>query len=158
MNRTGEVIVSKANSEDVGGSIVRAILTQFDMAPGDLAKFLGTSLVSSRTLGAGDSKPDSHMRSKLVETLACLESGGVLDVQKAVSTHVFASRGARCSANDLPLFSEIGATEFDGNPKTPILSRLRLGAFWGDSLVLLSGGCPNFHRSEHAAPRCVGSG
>src|ERR1035437_5811834 len=106
MNGMGEFRVPKANSEDVGGSIVREIMRQFDLAPGDLAKYLGTSLVSVVRWERGDSKPDSHMRSKLAETLARLESGGVLDIEKEVSTHVFASRGARCSANDLPLFRE----------------------------------------------------
>lgn len=137
MNRNKDSAVLEADREVGGRCLVGEILTRFDLAPGVLAKYLGTSLVSVVRWERGDTKPDSHMQARLVEILASLERGEVLDVEKAESTHVFASRGARRSRNSMPLFREIGAVELEVNPKTAILSRLRSGALWGDGIAVL---------------------
>ncbi len=134
MKRQGAPAVLGADS----GSLVREISTRFDLPPGCLAKYLGTSLVSVVRWGRGDTKPDSRMQAKLAETLARLERGEVLDVGRAVSKHVFAARGARHGTNSLPLFRQVRTIELEINPKTPILSRLHSRALWGDGAALLA--------------------
>src|SRR5487761_400006 len=127
LNRKGAPAILGADSEGAGGSLVRGILTRFDLSPADLAKYLGTSLVSVVRWERGDTKPDSRMQAKLTEISARLERGELLNVGKAVSMHVFAARGARHGTSSLPLFRQARAIELEANPKAPILSRLRSG-------------------------------
>lgn len=119
-------------------SLVREILGRFNIAPGDLAKYLGTSLVSVVRLERGDTKPDSHMEAKLMEALDSLEKGEALDVDKAISSHVFASRGIRRKVKAMPLFRQGKEIGLDVEPGKPILSRLKTGSLWGSGYTALS--------------------
>lgn len=138
MTRTGDTAARDAVGEVGGSSLVGEILRRFDVAPGDLAKYLGTSLVSVVRWERGDTKPDLLTEAKLAEALAYLERGEALDIGKAISAHVFASRGARREANTLPLFRQHKKIELAANPRPPILSRLRSGALWGNGLAALA--------------------
>lgn len=138
MSRDVAPVILEYDSETVGRSLVREILTRFELSPRDLAKYLGASLVSVVRWERGDTKPGSRMQAKIEETLVRLERGEVLDVEKAVSTEVFASRGARRNMNSLPLFRQVREIELAASPKSPILARLRSGALWGDGPRLLA--------------------
>lgn len=118
---------------------VAEIIARFGVPPGDLAKYLGTSLVSVVRWERGDTEPGSRTQAKLAEVLQRLERGETLDIERAVTTHVFASRGARRGSDALPLFRGTSQVERAPQPKAPILSRLRAGDLWGDGLDALSG-------------------
>ena len=120
------------------GSVVRELLTRFELSPGELARYLGTSLASVVRWERGDTNPNAHMRVKLDEILSRLQRGEILDVRKTESTHVFASRGARRSINRLPLFRQDRVIELETSPKPPILTRLRSGTVWGDGATALA--------------------
>lgn len=138
MSRDVAPVILEYDSETVGRSLVREILTRFELSPRDLAKHLGASLVSVVRWERGDTKPGSRMQAKIEETLVRLERGEVLDVEKAVSTEVFASRGARRNMNSLPLFRQVRKIELAASPKSPVLARLRSGSLWGDGPRLLA--------------------
>ena len=127
-----------ADSAVRSGFLVREILRRFDVAPGDLARYLGTSLVSVVRWERGSTKPDAGMTTKLVGALACLERGEDLDVGKAISGHVFAARRARRTVHRLPLFWHAKAIELAAEPNPQILSRLCSGSLWGDGLAKLA--------------------
>lgn len=110
-------------------TIVQEILSRAHITPGDLAQYLGTSLVSVVRWDRGDIDPSSEMQTQLADTLARLEKGEVLNIQKAVSTHIFASRGVRRSPTTLPSMQAVERTDKTG---APILSRLSSGTLWGD--------------------------
>lgn len=118
--------------------VAAEIIGRFDVSPGDLAKYLGTSLVSVVRWERGDTTPAPHMRAKLADALQRLERGEALDIDRAVSAHVFASRGARHGSDVLPLFRKTGQVDRAPQPKAPIISRLRSGDLWGDGTEALS--------------------
>jgi DNA modification methylase len=130
-----------ANPNDtiaVAQGIVPEIISRFGVQPGDLAKYLGTSLVSVVRWGRGDTEPGEQMQAKLTEAFHRLERGETLDVAQAAASHVFASRGARRASEALPLFKQTNLAEQAAEPKSPIISRLRRGEFWGDGFTSLS--------------------
>src|SRR5579862_2451506 len=65
MKHEGSPAVPRADSD----SLVQEILRRFDLSPGDLAKYLGTSLVSVVRWVRGDTKPDSRIQAELAEIL-----------------------------------------------------------------------------------------
>lgn len=138
MKSKRNVVALNQMSEHAGRSLIGEIVTRFGVARGDLAKYLGTSLVSVVRWERGDIEPDSSTVAKLVEILASLESGDSLDVKTAESGYVFPSRGARRCITSLPIFDECSKIEFYTNPKEGILSRLRSSSLWGDGLELLT--------------------
>jgi DNA modification methylase len=111
---------------------VQRIVSHFGVNPGDLAKYLGTSLVSVKRWQRGDLEPGEFMRAKLAEALSRLERGETLNVAEAVTTHIFASRGARRGSDALPLFKKANQVGQATVPKAPIVPRLRKGEIWGD--------------------------
>jgi hypothetical protein len=94
-------------------------------------------LVSVVRWERGDTRPDARTRGKLVDALNRLTRGERLDIDRAVTGQVFASRGARRHAAELPLFPSGQSVELESDPKPPILNRLRRGEFWGDGGVEL---------------------
>lgn len=117
--------------------VVAEIIGRFGVPPGELAKYLGTSLVSVVRWERGDIEPGPRMWAKLADVLQRLERGEALDIERAVTTHVFASRGARRASDGLPLFHETDQVRCAPQPKAAILSRLRDGDFWGDGAETL---------------------
>lgn len=119
-------------------SLIKDILTRGGITPSELAQYLGTSLVLVSRWVRGDSRPDAQMQKTLTETLDRLNRGERLHVGEAVARHVFASRGARRYAGELPLFATAKTIEFEDDVKPPILTRLRDGDVWGRGAVTLA--------------------
>lgn len=117
---------------------IHEILKTFKVDPKFLANYLGTSLVTVSRWERGDTKPDSALKSKLVDVLNQLKRGEGLDLNLAVSTHVFASRGARRCPSSSQLSNSEQEIAVHTAPKSPIISRLRSGEFWraGGSVFL----------------------
>jgi DNA modification methylase/transcriptional regulator with XRE-family HTH domain len=126
-----------SNTEDYR-AIIRDILGRGGMTRSDLAQYLGTSLVLISRWIRGDTRPDPQMQKRLAEALDLLNRGRRLDVAKAVANHVFASRGVRHYAEELPLFAAAATIEFEHEVKAPILARLRQGELWGQGAVALA--------------------
>ena len=139
MTRYREITSPHAHSEDIGRSDISQILRHFGVSPTDLARYLGTSLVSVVRWGRGDTKPDSRMESRIAEALARLRRGERLDINVATSAHVFASRGARRSIDSLPLFCQDTKIDMAPMPGGSILSRLRGDALPVDGVSTLAG-------------------
>lgn len=114
------------------------IIGRFGVSPSELAKYLGTSLVSVVRWERGDTTPAPRIRAKLADALERLKRGEALEIDRAVATHVFASRGARRGPEVLPLFRQTSQVDRASQPKAPIISRLRRADFWGDSIEALS--------------------
>lgn len=119
-------------------AIVRDILAHGGITRSELAQYLGTSLVLVSRWVRGDTRPDTQMRERLIETHDRLSRGQRLDIARAVANHVFASRGVRRYAGELPLFSTAKTIEFEHDVKSPILTRLRQGDLWGRGAVALA--------------------
>ncbi|HXF67826.1 MAG TPA: DNA methyltransferase [Burkholderiales bacterium] len=119
-------------------AIVRGILSRGGITQSELAQYLGTSLVLISRWVRGDIRPDPQMQERLADTLDRLNRGQRLDVAKAVANHVFASRGVRRHAAELPLFASAKTIEFDHDVKAPILTRLRQGELWGEGTIALA--------------------
>jgi DNA modification methylase/transcriptional regulator with XRE-family HTH domain len=130
--------VEAADSAD-GQNVTCQITTQFHVSASDLAKYLGTSLVSVVRWERGDTAPGQRMQARLADVLRRLESGEKLDVEQAMTTHVFASRGARRGSAALPLFQAKPEIACAAQPKAPIVSRLSSGSFWDGGIDALSG-------------------
>ncbi len=125
---------SPSNSDTTDYSaMLRDVLVRGGLSRSELAQYLGTSLVSVARWERGDTRPGSRMRAKLFEALDRLNRGQRLDIDRAVTSHVFAARGARRPIADLPLFRTAKAIQFESEPKAPILTRLRRGDMWGDA-------------------------
>lgn len=125
--------------DDPGHALVEEILLRYGVPPGDLAKYVGSSLVSVVRWARGDTSPGSTLLPKLAEALYRLERGEVLAVEKVASSHVFASRGARRHQNPLPLFENDMRVKLNPFPLPSVLSRLWVGKVWsGSSEVLAS--------------------
>jgi DNA modification methylase/transcriptional regulator with XRE-family HTH domain len=122
-----------APSHGVAAEIIR----RFGVSSRALAQYLGTSLVSVARWERNDTKPSPRMQAKLADALERLERGEALDVEHAVTSHVFASRGARRGLGSLPLFREACRVDRAPKPKSPIISRLRDGDLWGDGTETL---------------------
>lgn len=137
MNHQGESTVFGVENETENSSLVREILSRFPITPADLAKYLGTSLVSVVRWGRGDTRPEARIQEELAEILRRLEHGGILDVAKAVSAHVFASRGVRRGTKDTYRDSP-AMIDRTAEPVGPLLQRLKRGAMWGRGPELLA--------------------
>lgn len=149
-NRKRKALVSTEHAGNGAGSsreeglssparnIVAQVIARAGLRSSDLAKYLGTSLVSVVGWERGDTEPGQLMRARLEESLHRLKRGESLDIAQAVSSQVFASRGARRGTENLPLFRKIERVEQATVPKTPIISRLRRGEIWGDGSGALS--------------------
>lgn len=118
--------------------LAKEVIRRFGVSPAELAKYLGTSLVSVVRWERGDTTPDPQMQTKLADVLQHLELGQPLDFERAARTHVFASRGARRGSETLPLFHKTTHVARALEPKAPIIRRLRKGNFWGDGINVLS--------------------
>jgi len=126
-----------SSQHDELGDVAR-IIRQFGVPAGELAKFLGTSLVSVVRWERGDTLPSPRMRAKLADVVLRLSRGETLDVVSAQGAHVFASRGARRGSDTLPLFRQHGHIARAEQPKAPIISRLRADSLWGGGPGALS--------------------
>lgn len=129
---TGETI--SLPSECVAAAIIR----RFSVSPRDLARYLGTSLVSVVRWERNDTVPSPRMQAKLADALQRLERGEALDIERAASTHVFASRGARQGTSALTASSDPCQVNCAQQPKPPIIARLRNGDLWGNGTEVLS--------------------
>jgi DNA modification methylase len=136
--RAATTTLNGGDVAEVGQRIVSKIITQFGVRPSELAKYLGTSLVSVVRWERGDTEPGKRARAKLTEALRRLTSGQSLDVKQAMTSHVFASRGARRGLEVLPLFKVIHQVALATRPKPPVMSRLRSGDIWGSGAHALS--------------------
>jgi DNA modification methylase/DNA-binding transcriptional regulator YiaG len=119
--------------------IAAQIIGRFNVAPSELATYLGTSLVSVVRWARGDTNPGTPMQAKLTDALRKLERGEALNIDRASTTHIFASRGARTNSELLPLFRRTVTVQRTTDPKSPIASRLRRGDLWADSNDALFG-------------------
>jgi DNA modification methylase len=126
------------NTSGNGNNHVGEILGRFNVTAADLARYLGTSLVSVVRWQRGDTKVDSSMESKLCDALARLKRGERLNLNGAMSEHVFASRGARRKATSLPLFEEQRKVELAETPGSLIFSRLRADGLPVDGISTLA--------------------
>jgi hypothetical protein len=114
------------------------IIRRFRIPAGDLARYLDTSLVSVVRGERGDTTPGPHRQAKLVDALQRLEHGLSLDIDRALRTFVFASRGARRGLEELPLFRKTMHIDRPLEPRGPIISMLCTGSLWGDGAEALS--------------------
>lgn len=115
------------------GALVGYILTCSGLTQSELAQFLGTSFLSVARWRRGDTRPSVRMRAKLVESRDQLNRRQRLDVDHALTTHVFASRGVRHRSSDLLLLRTEGVIELNAAPKAPIVERLRRADLWSDA-------------------------
>lgn len=113
-------------------AMIREILKESSLAPGEFARYLGTSRVSVVRWARGDMQPPPRVRDKLAEVLGRLKGGQSFSAREARLPYVFASRGAPRVA--LPLFEAARVVEFNAVPKPPILTRLCIANFWGNNL------------------------
>jgi DNA modification methylase len=120
------------------GGITAKIIGDFGISARDLAKYLGTSLLSVVRCQRGDTAPDPGMQAKLDDTLRRLERGENLEIAQVANGHVFASRGARRSVDSLPPFHSQPVIKRSHQPKAPIISRLRCDNLWGQGTDALS--------------------
>jgi DNA modification methylase len=119
-------------------AIIRDILSRGRITESELAQYLGTSFFLISRWLRGDTHPDTQMQERLTETLDRLNRGQRLDIAKAVANHVFASRGVRRYAGELPLLAAAKTIELQHDVKAPILTRLRQGELWGEGQVALA--------------------
>lgn len=111
-------------------AIVHALLAKSGMSETELARFLGTSLVSVVRWRRGDTVPATPLMALIKASLAELESGRPLQKRDAASSQTFASRGARRKTGNLPLLDDPDEFRLSREPGLPILARLRSGSFW----------------------------
>ena len=109
---------------------VSALLNRSGMSENELARFLGTSLVSVVRWVRGDTVPSAPLMELIRDSLAALELGRPLLKRDAAVSQTFASRGARKSGASLPLFDTPQQSLLSDVPGAPILERLRSGSFW----------------------------
>lgn len=130
-----------------GRFLVAEILSRFDVTPRDLARYVGSSLLTVVRWARGDTSPGPTFTSRLAEALYRLEQGELLETGKVSSAHTFASRGARRRLNAMPLFQPEFQVELEPRPLPPMLSRLQAGGVWGDGAGVLAS-----MLADHAEP------
>jgi len=84
-----------------------------------------------------DSKPSPEMAAKIQALWHTIKSGGKLQLNAAHKSHTFASRGARRSLSDLPLFGPTHQIALSSATQAPLIGRLKHSEFWGDGKTVL---------------------
>ena len=115
-----------------GSVLVKEILSTFNVTPGELAQYVGSSLLTIVRWARGDTAPSPTVVPRLAEALSRLRHGRQLTRANSLPTHLFASRGARRVLTGPPLFRHEVRVELMPRPGSSVLSRLRHGPVWGD--------------------------
>ncbi|MCD2324143.1 hypothetical protein LQ953_08980 [Sphingomonas sp. IC-56] len=111
-------------------SIISEIRANTGLSSLELATLLGASHFSLVRWERGDSVPGPEITNTLTAAAASLRRGEPISRLAPVSA--FASRGVRRSTS-LPLLDPEHRTALTDEPGSPILARIKHGAFWGAS-------------------------
>ena len=115
-----------------GSLLVKEILSGFNVTPGELAQYVGSSLLTIVRWARGDTAPSPTVVPRLTEALSRLRHGRQLTRDSSLPAHLFPSRGARIALTAPPLVRQEVRVDLEPHPMSPVLSRLRKGPLWGD--------------------------
>lgn len=118
--------------------LIRLIRATYNLNQREIARILGTSLVSIARLEGENVDTTAEITHKINELYARLCSGQMQAQQETGSLNVFASHGARRNTQ-LPLFDQdFYKIELTENTQAPIARRLNSQSFWGRGKTVLA--------------------
>lgn len=121
-------------SEMSSAQLLSKIRELLNLSPSDLSQILGASLVSVIRWERGDTQPSPETAAKIQELYRKVRTGNRPERVQAITSHTFASRGARTAITGLPLFEPTpsATVRLTSRRQRPVIQRLKRGDLWGD--------------------------
>lgn len=128
---------SKAQRPLTTGEAIAMIAERGSLSYSEISQVIGASLASVVRWARGDSKPSPEVAAKIQALWHTIDAGGKLLLNAAHKAHTFASRGARNSLSDLPLFGPTHQISLTSETQPALFGRLKQSDFWGDGETIL---------------------